>query len=69
MNFDSDYRNKDQPVAPVGLGDGDGVFRYHVIDDIFTKPNEIYDKVGIRHDIIEEQWRFPLFVDTGHCPN
>ncbi len=32
---------------PVGKGDGDGVLRYHVISDIFTKPNEIYDKVTV----------------------
>ncbi len=45
LNFDSNYQNNDEPVTLVGAGDSDGVLRYHVIDDIFTKPNEFYYKV------------------------
>ena len=46
LNFDSNYQNEDVPVTPVGDGDNDGVLHFHVIDDIFTKPGDIYDKVA-----------------------
>ncbi len=45
LNFDSNYQNKEEPVTPAGKGYCDNMLCYHVIDDIFTKPYEVYEKV------------------------
>ena len=45
LNFDPAYRNEEKPV--VLNKDSHGVYHYQIIDDIFTKPTNIYEKVNL----------------------